>query len=54
MQIHDELVFEAPEEEIATLEELVPSIMDSAVKLDVPLKVESRVRGNLVRPEKIS
>ncbi len=42
LQIHDELVFEAPEEEIATLEELVPSIMDSAVKLDVPLKVESK------------
>ncbi len=41
LQIHDELVFEAPAEEIATLEKLVPSVMDSAVSLDVPLKVES-------------
>ncbi|WP_137597362.1 DNA polymerase I [Paucilactobacillus kaifaensis] len=41
LQIHDELVFEAPLEEIPQLEKLVPSVMDSAVKLDVPLKVES-------------
>ncbi|KIS04074.1 DNA polymerase I [Paucilactobacillus wasatchensis] len=41
LQIHDELVFEAPKEEIPVLEKLVPSVMDSAVKLDVPLKVES-------------
>lgn len=41
LQIHDELVFEAPKEEIEVLEKLVPSVMDSAVKLDVPLKVES-------------
>ncbi len=42
LQIHDELVFEAPQEEIATLEELVPSIMGSAVQLAVPLKVENK------------
>ncbi|MGV0167124.1 DNA polymerase I [Furfurilactobacillus sp. WILCCON 0119] len=41
LQIHDELVFEAPLEEIPTLEKLVPSVMDSAVKLAIPLKVES-------------
>ena len=41
LQVHDELIFEAPEEEIPVLEKLVPSVMDSAVKLDVPLKVES-------------
>ncbi|PWG01039.1 DNA polymerase I [Levilactobacillus bambusae] len=41
LQVHDELIFEAPEEEISQLEKLVPSIMDSAVHLDVPLKVES-------------
>ncbi|MDO4903594.1 MAG: DNA polymerase I [Limosilactobacillus sp.] len=43
LQIHDELVFEAPEEEIPVLQELVPSVMDSAVDLNVPLKVESKV-----------
>ena len=41
LQVHDELIFEAPASEIAILADLVPKIMDSAVKLDVPLKVES-------------
>jgi DNA polymerase-1 len=41
LQVHDEMIFEAPKSEIAILEKLVPSVMDSAVKLDVPLKVES-------------
>ncbi|CAJ1185220.1 DNA polymerase I [Companilactobacillus paralimentarius] len=41
LQVHDEMIFEAPVSEIATLEKLVPSVMDSAVKLDVPLKVET-------------
>lgn len=41
LQVHDELLFEAPREEIPILEKLVPSIMDSAVKLAVPLKVDS-------------
>ncbi|CAD5901038.1 MAG: DNA polymerase I [Carnobacterium sp.] len=41
LQVHDELIFEAPEEEIAILEKLVPEVMESAVKLNVPLKVDS-------------
>ncbi|MCI1985714.1 MAG: DNA polymerase I [Lactobacillus sp.] len=41
LQVHDELIFEGPEEEMATLSKLVPKVMDSAVTLDVPLKVES-------------
>ncbi|MGX6486863.1 MAG: DNA polymerase I, partial [Aerococcus sanguinicola] len=41
IQVHDELIFEAPEEEIARLEELVPQVMESAVELDVPLIVDS-------------
>lgn len=41
LQVHDELIFEAPKEEIPILAKLVPNIMDSAVKLHVPLKVES-------------
>lgn len=43
LQIHDELVFEAPAEEIPVLQKLVPQVMDSAVQLNVPLKVESKV-----------
>ncbi|GAF39637.1 polA protein [Agrilactobacillus composti DSM 18527 = JCM 14202] len=41
LQVHDELIFEAPQSEIPVLEKLVPSVMDSAVKLAVPLKVDS-------------
>ncbi|MHA8262853.1 DNA polymerase I [Lactobacillaceae bacterium Melli_B3] len=41
LQIHDELVFEAPAEEVPVLEKLVPKIMDSAVELQVSLKVAS-------------
>lgn len=43
LQVHDELIFEAPENEIEVLKELVPKVMDSAVKLNVPLKVESAI-----------
>jgi DNA polymerase-1 len=40
LQIHDELVFEAPGTEIATLGELVREAMTTALDLDVPLKVD--------------
>lgn len=39
LQVHDELIFEVPDEEMTLMKELVPKVMDSAVKLDVPLKV---------------
>lgn len=41
LQVHDELIFECPEEEIPVLEKLVPEIMEHAVDLAVPLKVDS-------------
>lgn len=41
LQVHDELIFEGPEAEMPILGKLVPKVMDSAVDLDVPLKVES-------------
>lgn len=41
LQVHDELIFEAPKDEIEKLAQLVPQVMDSAVSLAVPLKVES-------------
>ncbi|MFS0574884.1 DNA polymerase I [Sporosarcina sp. 179-K 3D1 HS] len=40
LQVHDELIFEAPEEEIEKLKVIVPEVMESAIKLDVPLKVD--------------
>lgn len=40
LQVHDELIFEAPEEEIETLKKIVPDVMENAVELKVPLKVD--------------
>jgi DNA polymerase-1 len=40
LQIHDELVFEAPDEELPELAELVRTAMTTALPLDVPLKVD--------------
>ena len=40
LQVHDELIFEAPEEEIPVLEKLVPEVMANAFKLQVPLKAD--------------
>ncbi|UCH10799.1 MAG: DNA polymerase I [Fidelibacterota bacterium] len=43
LQIHDELLFEAPEDEVDRLRDMVTSEMESAMELDVPLKVDSGV-----------
>lgn len=40
LQVHDELIFEAPQEEIALLEKIVPEVMENAIELSVPLKVD--------------
>ncbi|WP_335872247.1 DNA polymerase I [Bacillus sp. 2205SS5-2] len=40
LQVHDELIFETPEEEIEILKELVPEVMEQAIELSVPLKVD--------------
>jgi len=40
LQVHDELIFEAPVEEIEILKNIVPDVMENAVELKVPLKVD--------------
>ncbi len=40
LQVHDELIFEAPKDEIEKLEKIVPDVMEHAIQLDVPLKVD--------------
>lgn len=40
LQVHDELIFEAPKEEIEKLKEIVPDVMEHAIQLKVPLKVD--------------
>ena len=46
LQVHDELVFEAPAEELETLRTLVDREMTSAIALDVPLVVDIGVGDN--------
>jgi DNA polymerase-1 len=41
LQVHDELLFEAPEHEAAALTELARQVMESAATLSVPLVVET-------------
>ncbi|HLS09812.1 DNA polymerase I [Lentibacillus sp.] len=40
LQVHDELILEAPKEEIEQLKEIVPAVMENTVELNVPLKVD--------------
>ncbi|MBK3493568.1 DNA polymerase I [Viridibacillus sp. YIM B01967] len=40
LQVHDELIFEAPKEEIPILEKLVPEVMGKAFDLNVPLRAD--------------
>ena len=40
MQVHDELVFEVPENELLKMEQLVEEEMGRAVEMTIPLKVD--------------
>ena len=50
LQVHDELIFEAPEKEVEATRKLVPSVMEKAplpaVEISVPLVVEARAADN--------
>jgi len=46
LQVHDELIFEVPEEELKLMRKLVPQIMSTALLLSVPLKVDIKVGNN--------
>ena len=46
LQVHDELVFEVPQEELAEMGELVPHLMSTALELSVPLKVDTKTGSN--------
>ncbi|SFL23917.1 DNA polymerase I [Paenibacillus sp. 1_12] len=46
LQVHDELVFEVPENEIEVMRRTVKEVMEGALKLDVPLKVDVDTGSN--------
>ena len=46
LQVHDELVFEVPEDELGEIKKLVPQVMSSALELSVPVKVDIKTGNN--------
>lgn len=53
LQVHDELLFEVPPQEISRLIALVRESMEKAISLRVPLKVDIKVGFNWYEMEKI-
>lgn len=53
LQVHDELVFEVPEDEIKQTTEIVRDIMENTVKLKVPIIVDIKTGKNWGELEKI-
>ena len=41
VQVHDELIFDVPKDELETIKKIVPEVMQSAVRLDIPLVADS-------------
>jgi len=46
LQVHDELVFEVPQEELGETRQLVPDLMSTALQIRVPLKVDTKTGNN--------
>ncbi len=53
LTVHDELVFESPPEEVATVAKLARDEMTAAIKLDVPLKVDVAAGPNWLDVEDV-
>jgi DNA polymerase I len=46
LQVHDELLLEAPEPEVAAVRQLLPEVMEDVVPLAVPLRVDVTEGGD--------
>ncbi|MFC1984649.1 DNA polymerase I [Chloroflexota bacterium] len=46
LQVHDELIFEVPDEEVGLMRQLVPQIMSTALELSLPLNVDIKTGNN--------
>lgn len=53
LQVHDELIFETPLEEVATVQQVVCDLMEHACELQVPLKVDIEMGSNWEEMETI-
>ena len=49
LQVHDELVFEVPENELSIMKELVKQEMEGVYKLLVPLVVDVSIGKNWMK-----
>ena len=41
LQVHDELIFDVPKDELEIMKRIVPEVMQDAITLDVPLIADS-------------
>ena len=46
LQVHDELIFDVPDEEMSEMESIVGELMPSSIQLSVPLTVETKIGNN--------
>ena len=46
LQVHDELLFDVPNDELDVAKEIVKRMMENAIVLSVPLKVDMGVGNN--------
>ncbi len=46
LQVHDELIFEVPDEELDEMSQLVTRIMSTSLELSIPLKVDIKIGDN--------
>lgn len=53
LQIHDELLFDVHRQELKELAKLVREIMENAIKLDVPVKVDIKLGKNWLEMETV-
>ena len=43
LQVHDELIFETPKDEVIQLNSIIYELMPSALKLDVPITIDTKM-----------
>jgi DNA polymerase I len=53
LQVHDELIFEVPDEQLEETAELVREVMENAYTLDIPISTEAKVGKSWGTMEKI-
>ncbi len=53
LQVHDELVFEVPVEELERTKSLAKRMMEGVADLDVPIKVELKTGRNWYEAEPV-